>query len=155
MFALSFSFHNNTRQCPKSCAGTCLYFIIKVVGTTRGGSNAVDECCSTVNEGCEAVGDDDVLVGSHVTDVGCEAMDRADVFVHALVILMACETIDRGDVLAGSCVLDMGHKTVNGGEVLVNCSPSTTLPISPVTCSLSPTTFTLPFNFPSSFVSLA
>jgi len=37
MFALSFSFHNNTRQCPKSCAGTCLYFIIKVVGTTLWG----------------------------------------------------------------------------------------------------------------------
>jgi len=34
MFALSFSFHNNTRQCPKSCAGTCLYFIIKVVDTS-------------------------------------------------------------------------------------------------------------------------
>ena len=34
MFSLSFSFHNNTRQCPKSCAGTCLYFIIKVVDTS-------------------------------------------------------------------------------------------------------------------------
>ena len=34
-FTLCFSFHKNTGHLPKSCAGSCLYFIIKVVATTR------------------------------------------------------------------------------------------------------------------------
>jgi len=52
-FALSFSFHNNTRQCPKSCAGTCLYFIIKVVDTSDPAiftNHSITECIFTVRQ---------------------------------------------------------------------------------------------------------
>ena len=44
---------------------------------------AVDEDRDTVDEGCDAIDEDNDLAGAHVINMGCKAVDGDTVFVSA------------------------------------------------------------------------
>ena len=61
------------------------------------------------------------------------------------------------EIVAGNRVVDLGRRVVDEDVVhdtVVNSSPSTASPTTPVTCSSILAAFTLPFEFPGSFVSV-